>query len=120
MALSQASAFGENLFDPDVNGFEKFISLLMLGTTAVLAYNDIVKASEVIEEAIAAAKARKAAASAASAAAQAAETAVTEGNTHAVNRNKIAWMSHPVLGGIAIAFMALVGIISAVTSHLEA
>lgn len=120
MALSQASAFGENLFDPDVGPFEKFISLIMLAGTAIQAYNDINKMSKIIEEAVAGAKARKAAASAAAAVAQKVETVATDENTDAVNENKLAWLSHPILGAISIALMAVVGIINAVSSKIKA
>ena len=120
MALSQASAFGENLFDPDTKPLEKLISLMILGTTIIQTYNAVNKAGKTIEEAITAAKVRKAAAQAASAATATAERVATDLNTAAVNKNKIAWLSHPILGVIAIALMAVVGVISAVSARLEA
>lgn len=127
MALSQASAFGENLFDPDIGPLEKLISLMMLAGTVVRAYNDINHAGKIIEEAVAGAKARKAAASAAAAAAQGVETTAikagtvaTNENTVAINTNKLALLSHPILGGIAVALMVVVAAISAVSAKIKA
>lgn len=127
MALSQASAFGENLFDPDTGPLEKLISLMMLATTVVQTYNAVSKAGKTIEEAVAAAKARKAAASAAAAAAQGVEstatsagTVATNVNTGAIHANTAAWYSNPILAIVAVALMAVVATVSAVSSAMEA
>ena len=85
--LTQAYQAGQNLFDPDIDGFQKFTSAIFLATSAIDTFKKVNEASKIVEEFYIAVKAKRTAAEVASTVATAAGTIANQAENLSLKKN---------------------------------
>lgn len=140
MALSQIRNASANLFDDDVDGLQKFISILFALNGVINAIMTTQKAATTIWAAYANVKKSDTLATWSNIAAEKAwnivsalsfglikkknnvrtmEIALINSNTDAINNNKAAMITHPILLGLSLIIMAVVSAISIYNKKVE-
>lgn len=140
MALSQIRNASANLFDDDVDGIQKLISVLFALNSIINAVMATQKAATIIQSAlinikksktlatwknIAAEKARNVISTLSfglikkNTIAENSQTLAINNSTTAINTNKAAILTHPILLGLSLAIMAVVSAISIYNKKVE-